>query len=595
VTSHRELSDGAHSSSWPWRVCLAVAAYLLIAGYIVFLCRSEVGDPDAVAYVQIARHYAQGRLDLAVSSWWAPLFSWLLVPAVWAGIEPLVFGRILGVLFGLGFALAVAAVVREMKGDEHRSLAFVAALMLALIMLLRPLMPDFLLTCLLTWYFVLTARLLKRCSLSRSFATGFLGGCAYLAKAYALPFITLHLCLTFTMRRWLVRRGLAEGQVLKPFAMAVAGLLLVCLPWVARISAHDGVLTISGSGRYDLIPVRAAGLGPLPYKELQRLRSGRITSWENPMEVPYDWPSASKVLAGVKFQLATVFRNFEEAFKGETAAGFGILLLGLLAVTFILLFLRQSLSTTEFVLCCWAFTSVAIYVGGYILLHVRLRYLFPVSGISLALFVHALGWLRKSSDFHRSEEQAEECPALTRRIFAAFRRGLTGLLVVSIGGMLLFMIAGWHGSRGKGAQAHWLKKSARGFGITGRVAANVWSLGLYMSYWSDSVFLGEFGGDSPEAIAKELTPFGQTFVLVFYNKALADKLEKDPLFKTVGVSADLSGNQVVYAFEFSCSQECSTEGKPLRLLSGQTSSLKTDHAFSSISFATMETSQGGSK
>jgi hypothetical protein len=141
--------------------------HLAIGGWLVWMSRDHL-NPDGVAYIELARHYVDGRIDLAVSSYWSPLLSWLLVPV--AGFEPLLAARILLLLSSVAFALGVRQLTREWIGATSdippaawtgpEQVAYAAALALSLTMLPRPVSPDLLLAAAVTWYLVWARRLL---------------------------------------------------------------------------------------------------------------------------------------------------------------------------------------------------------------------------------------------------------------------------------------------------------------------------------------------------------------------------------------------------------------------------------------------------
>ena len=204
----RDVDDRlASTDGRPLRAVWACATggFALLAGLLVWLSRWHL-NPDAVAYVQIARHYAGGRFGLAVNSWFGPLLSWLLVPAVRLGLEPVLFVRLMNVGLALGFAVGAVALTARLGGGRGRLLAYVCALLLGVTMVPWPVTPDLLLTCLLTWYFVLSLDLAFAGSSGRALAVGLLGGLCYLAKAYALLFVVAHLVLTFAIRHVAARR-----------------------------------------------------------------------------------------------------------------------------------------------------------------------------------------------------------------------------------------------------------------------------------------------------------------------------------------------------------------------------------------------------
>ena len=551
VSSTATMRKGLSRSQACMR-CAVIMAYLLAAGHVVALSRNQI-NPDAVVYVQVARHYAEGRFDLAVNSWWAPLLSWLLAPLLRTGVEPLLILKVLGILFGLGFAFGVERLVGAMNNDKGRFVGFAAALMLALTMLPTPVTPDLLLACLLSWYLAGSVRLIDGGGWLRTFATGLVGGLAYLAKHYTLPFVAAHLSLTFALKRLLVRRGLASGQAFKPFATAMAGTLLLALPWVAVISVHDGMLTVGSAGRFarDFSPTGIARPDSPPHHLLHRPRAGRMAVTENPIEVRASRPLWSPLegLRGIKYQTFTLFRNGIEALRHlKSADPAGLLMCGLI-VSFLLLFpLRQSLASKEGVLSIWALASVAMYVIGYCLLIVESRYLWPMWGMLIAVAIRVLGDLRRSRDPQTADEHSEQhavSPNMTRTVR---RKALTALLLISIAYNVLLTIEDWRSYNGE--EANWFRESARKLHLGAQVAANDYSPGLYVSYWNDSVFLGQFAGDSPEEIAEELSAYGRTSVLVFRDVALSNRLKESALFKESGTSAGSVKSQFMCAFEF---------------------------------------------
>ncbi len=532
--------------------CAVIMAYLLVAGYVVALSRNQI-NPDGVSYVQIARHCAEGRFHLAVNSWWAPLLSWFLAPLLRTGVEPFLILKILGILFGLGFAFGVERLVGRMNNDKGRFAGFVAALMLALTMLPAPVTPDLLLACLLTWYLAGSVRLIDRGGLCQAFVTGLAGGLAYLAKHYALPFVAAHLSLTFALRRLLVRRGLASGQSFKPFAAALAGTLLVALPWMAVISLHDGTLSVGSAGRFarDYSPSGMARGDTPPHHLLHRPRAGRMAVTENPIEVRSARPLWSPLegVRGIKYQMFTLFRNGLAALGDlKSADSVGLLMCGLV-VSFLLLFpLRHSMASREGVIGFWALASVVMYVIGYCLLIVESRYVWPMWGMLTALSIRVLGDLQRGSERQSADEHSERHAVSPNTTRTVRRKALTALLLISIAYNVLLTIEDWRSYNGE--EANWFRESARKLHLGAQVAANEYSPGLYVSYWNDSVFLGQFAGDSPEEIAEELSAYGRTSVLVLKDIALTNRLKESALFEESGASAGSVKSQFMSAFEF---------------------------------------------
>jgi hypothetical protein len=282
---------------WIFYVAMA-AAYLAAAAPLAYYSRDAI-NPDGIAYVQAARHYAAGQGGLAVNGWFSPLLSWLLVPSVWMGVEPFLAERALGVLYGLLFAAGAVRLTKTMGGERYAGWAFGAALLLAGRTVFVEVTPDFLLAAGLTWYFALSAEMvLGSPTVRKAVLVGLVGGACYYAKAYALPVVLAHLAITLVVRWWAGRkqRGLARAAVPPAIAMGVA--ILICAPWIVAISAQFGRFTTNTSASLSArswlsaksgVP-RASRTG-YPHIQLQQPRAGRITVWENPAEAQGEWPA----------------------------------------------------------------------------------------------------------------------------------------------------------------------------------------------------------------------------------------------------------------------------------------------------------------
>ena len=128
------------------------AAYLLV-GLLIAKVSYSLINADGVSYIQVARHYVAGDFDLAINSYWGPLISWLLVPLVALGIDPVLGFKLLNVLFGLVAAFGIGALVRRLSGPDMALVGFTAMLLLVLRVLAAPLTRDLLPTAVMAWYF----------------------------------------------------------------------------------------------------------------------------------------------------------------------------------------------------------------------------------------------------------------------------------------------------------------------------------------------------------------------------------------------------------------------------------------------------------
>lgn len=242
-------------------------------------------NPDAVGYLGAARHLIEGRVGLAVTGSWGPLYSWLLAPLLALGLDPLAAARAVLVGAGLvhtaGLVRLVAAL--GLAGTWTGPLVAAGALHAAA-WAGAPITADPLLAAALVWTVVGLVE-----DQGRGGAGPAVGALALaLAKPIGLP---LGLCLLGGdgLLRVLAggpdRCAATRGPLRR---LALAALLLS--PWLAALSWVHGRPTTGGSGALNLA-VSAPGL-PTPIHAFPTFRGphrpapDRLSSWEDPAALP---------------------------------------------------------------------------------------------------------------------------------------------------------------------------------------------------------------------------------------------------------------------------------------------------------------------
>src|SRR5262249_47449604 len=142
----------------------------------------------ATAYIQIAKEYANGQFRVAVSGYWGPMLSWLLVPTLGVIHNPLDAARIVMALSAVVFLVACVNLFRKL--DVHPAGIVLGAWLVALASIswsVENITPDLFMGSLL--FFAISQVLSPRWLESRrtQWAAGVLCGAAYLTKAVALP------------------------------------------------------------------------------------------------------------------------------------------------------------------------------------------------------------------------------------------------------------------------------------------------------------------------------------------------------------------------------------------------------------------------
>lgn len=286
-------------------------------------------NPDAVAYCRLAGYYAGGQWELAVTGYWGPLLSWLMVPLLKVGCAPLAAARVVMAVSGVVFLAGAVSVFRAFRLPRMALLAGAGiAAAWSVFWSVRNISPDLLMAGLAGLAMAATLEAVlapcRRLAVAasngeiaaaasrrqgRAIAAGMWWGLGYLAKAVALPWavlVTAGFALFAASGRPELRRELA----------ARLGVIWLCLalvagPWMAALSLHYGKFTFSTTG-----PIAHALAGPGEASRyhpamvtLHQPDAGRVTQWEEPSRMAYRFWSPFASGENFWHQFGTIMRN----------------------------------------------------------------------------------------------------------------------------------------------------------------------------------------------------------------------------------------------------------------------------------------------
>jgi len=283
----------------------------LIAGIVIIgiVFRFSM-NTDAVAYLRIAQYYADANFDLAISGYWGPLFSWLLVPFLKIGIPPLISARILMALSAIFFYFACdyffkRSNLREEWGAAGRLTAGFASLIWSV----QQITPDLLMAGLLT---IGTAKIIPENRDENGYdwlITGLVFGLAFLAKPVAFPIVILMIglfpAIIFVSERHKFFIALKDATKIAVVFLLISGV------WITVLSCKYHKVTISTSSviAHAIVGPNANG-GLHPFSTgLQPPETGRITNWEDPSKLHYNYWSPISSLSNFLYQLKIIGRN----------------------------------------------------------------------------------------------------------------------------------------------------------------------------------------------------------------------------------------------------------------------------------------------
>lgn len=232
---------------------LAVAVFSCVLQLLWFAskCFNQV-DIDGMAYLGIARHFRQAEFRAAIDAFRSPLISWLIAFASFASASTdyLHIGKLINIA---AFLLCLALLyVLTWKLWHSRLAASVAVLMFTLgrglsVSAVQMITPDFLFAALTLIYFIVLLRCLRNDGLQDWFLLGAVHGLAFLAKAFALPWLAVCtlVALGLSARPWKLR--------IARLALAAVIPVVVAAGWATVLHTKYGVFTTGTQFKVNLL------------------------------------------------------------------------------------------------------------------------------------------------------------------------------------------------------------------------------------------------------------------------------------------------------------------------------------------------------
>ena len=286
----------------------AIAGALFLLLLLLSLWNSgQRFNEDAVSYIAIARHYSAGQYALAINGYWGPLLSWALIPLLNVGIDPVLAGRLFGIPSAFVFVTAASMLFRRcgLRGAAH-TFPLVLSACFALYWAFNIVSPDLMLAASL----LLGVSFLSDRGMAdlRAGVAGVCFAISYLLKPGGLPVSLLLISAVAIIGVVVQRRRLRD--VLARVAVCTSALFVVSLPWILAVSWHAGRPTFTTSlSIHRAVAVEGEVLGGHPtFVRVHRPRQGRVTSWENPVELHSSSEGATTGL-GAADQLKLVAKN----------------------------------------------------------------------------------------------------------------------------------------------------------------------------------------------------------------------------------------------------------------------------------------------
>lgn len=365
---------------------ISVGAYFVMAIILSYFQAGYI-NADFVAYAGVAHRMLDGSGPF-LTGYWSPLFSWLMSPLVYLGVDDLTAGRIVLVFGGALYVIAALRLMRKLLEHEPHELTnmlippyAICVVLQASIWATRLLDPDIIADGLLFLYFSIIADPALSRSKRGAVSAGLAAGLAYLAKAYMLPFVAVHIWATMAIRFFRVSEESRSRAMpfLRTGCLVLIAMLLVAGPWIAVLSHHYGKLVFSTAGTSNY-----ANMGPRQFGNDPLWKPGMVPDYMADPHLAPSWSPFdgwSEFVHQGKVILLNVLNGFGHVFAWIVFLAMGLIAYG--AARRKRRGLEMGRESGSAVL--WCAMSMVLYYSGYWVINNEARYIAPVVSPLLCL------------------------------------------------------------------------------------------------------------------------------------------------------------------------------------------------------------------
>ncbi len=237
-----------------WFIAATVVSCVFQLSWFASKCFNQI-DIDGMGYLGIARHLRQGEFHAAINAFRSPLISWLIAILSFGGPNYLYIGKLINIGAFL-LSLTLLYVLTE-KLWHSRQVASVAVLMFALgrglaASAVLAVTPDFLFAALTLIYFIVLLRCLREDRLRDWFSLGSIHGLAFLAKAFALPWLAVCTLVALGLTALVVPTKPLRTRLAR-LALAALIPMMVAASWAAVLHSKYGVFTTGTQFKVNLL------------------------------------------------------------------------------------------------------------------------------------------------------------------------------------------------------------------------------------------------------------------------------------------------------------------------------------------------------
>ncbi len=337
------LKKNSHKSK---TLIIVLVVYFLLGIFLLKYYQYQI-NADGIIYISIAKGYINSNWNIAISSYWGPLLSWILIPFLFFGQNPeqnLLFTKILSLIIGSLAIISINSLSYKFEINELIRTGILFALVpIILYFAYTIITPDLLLVCILVFYFNIIFSLQYPNKLSNGLLCGLLGALAYLSKSYAFPFFIIHFTL-FNFFHY-CRNPKLRKNILKNLILGFAIFLVISGLWIGLISTKMEKLTYGTSGEYNQALIGPdSNAFPKNYQNLYKPNDLEPVYYLNKYMEPW---TPLESLNSINYELRIVSLNTLDLIHILISFSFISLIILIIYLLFIINTLKRTISTKK--------------------------------------------------------------------------------------------------------------------------------------------------------------------------------------------------------------------------------------------------------
>ncbi|MEO6720267.1 MAG: hypothetical protein ABIN67_07860 [Ferruginibacter sp.] len=232
---------------------LSAAILYILLFFLLFPWYQYVLDIDAISYIHVAQRYARGEYFNAVNGYWSPLISWILIPVVKTGYDPVMAAKYINGLIGLLSLFTCYSLMGKFR--IHKLLQNIIPFVLAVLFVsyaFYELCADLLQLLFLLLYLNL---LFSKNFINNTYkivGAGVLAAVCYYAKAYNFPFFLLHFSvMIFVLLKRSNTISFKRAFITKA-AIGFITFFLLVTPYLVILKQKYGSFRINNAGKLNM-------------------------------------------------------------------------------------------------------------------------------------------------------------------------------------------------------------------------------------------------------------------------------------------------------------------------------------------------------